>query len=114
MGDQVRHRTILSLGTLDELTEKQDFKLLADRVEQLVKGLSELFVVQNPVVERLAVQFYSEIVNKNLIDQVQTNPAGKNFQAIDVESIELENAREIGSEWMCYQALHPNTQPRSG
>jgi len=53
IGDKTCHRTILSLGTLEQLTEKKDFKLLADRIEQLVGGKPSIFSFP-PVVERLA------------------------------------------------------------
>lgn len=49
--DKIRHRNILyilyilSLGSLDELTDSNDFKLLADRVEQLLNGQQPLFPI---------------------------------------------------------------------
>jgi transposase len=103
LGDKVRHRTILSLGTLIELTDNKDFKLLADRIEQLVGGKQSLFPTSEAV-EKLAHKFYAQIHEGKLVDRVVVDPVEKNFQAVDLDSIELENVREIGSEWMCYQA----------
>lgn len=104
IGDKVRHRTILSLGTLDQLTEKKDFKLLADRIEQLVGGNPSIFAFP-PVVERLAQKYYKQIIEGKLVDRVSLPQTVKDLRSVDLESIAIENVREIGSEWMCYQAM---------
>jgi hypothetical protein len=43
LGNKVRHRNILSLGNLAELSDNKYFKLLADRIEQLVCGKFPLY-----------------------------------------------------------------------
>jgi len=105
LGNSIRHRNILSLGTLDELTEPIHFKLLADRIEQLTKGLPRMFDSGNPVIENLARTFYREIVDKKLLDRATTEERTPEFHQVDIGSIEFEHIREIGSEWMCHQAL---------
>ena len=40
--DRVRHRNILNPGLLEGI-RKEDFKLLCDRIEQKVKGVTALF-----------------------------------------------------------------------
>lgn len=107
LGESVRHRNILSLGTLDQITEPRDFKLLADRIEQLIKGTPVLFNTANSHIEKLAQTFYQEIIDKKLLDRPTPQPATTswNLHTVDLESLEMEQAREIGSEWMCIQAL---------
>ena len=105
LGNSIRHRNILSLGSLDELTEPVHLKLLADRIEQLTKGLSTIFDPGNTVVEKLAQTFYREIVDKKLLDRVNTEESTPEFHQVDIGSIEFDHIREIGSEWMCRQAL---------
>jgi transposase len=107
LGASVRHRTILSLGLLNDLNQPQQFKLLADRIEQLLKVSAGLFDCGDAIVEKHAQNFYREIVDKKLIDsspvvQKSEDPA---LYTVDINSLELENARETGSEWMCLQAL---------
>ncbi len=97
LGDKVRHRNILSLGTLIELTDNKDFKLLADRIEQLLGGKQSLFP-SSEVVEKLAHKFYAQIIEDKLVDRVVVSPVEKNIQSVDLDSIEFENVREIGSE----------------
>jgi len=107
LGDSVRHRNILSLGTLDELTEPRQFKFLADRIEQLIKGRSDIFDCGDVEVEKLAHHFYRQIIDKNLMDRPVSpmTPGKPNLQHVDIDSLEFEQAREVGSEWMCLQAL---------
>jgi transposase len=105
LGNSIRHRNILSLGTLDELTDPRHYKLLADRIEQLIKGLPGIFDCGNPTVERLAQTFYKEIIDKKLLDRALPEETSSSYHQVDVNSIEFENVRETGSEWMCLQAL---------
>lgn len=105
LGSSIRHRNILSLGTLDELTDPHHFKMLADRIEQLIKGLPGIFDCGNPTVERLSQTFYKEIVDKKLLDRALPEETSSDYHQVDVSSIEFENVRETGSEWMCLQAL---------
>src|SRR5450759_2135914 len=105
LGEKVRHRNILSLGTLVEHADKKDFKLLADRIEQLLGGKPLLFACP-PGVEKLAQKYYSQIIEGKLVDRVPLPQTAKSLQTVDLDSIAIENVREIGSEWMCYQAIN--------
>ena len=105
LGDKVRHRTILSLGSLDELSHYQDYKDLADRIEQLITGNPSLFDCANPVVEQLAQSFSKLIIDKKLIDLAPAREEEKTFHTVDLASLAIENAREIGGESLCKQAL---------
>jgi len=105
LGNKVRHRGILSLGDLNELSHYQDYKDLADRIDQLISGNPSLFECANPVVERLAQGFYKQIIEKKLIDQVPVREEEKTFHTVDLASLAIENAREIGGESLCKQAL---------
>ncbi|MFA5818763.1 MAG: hypothetical protein WC854_05740 [Bacteroidales bacterium] len=105
LGEKVRHRNILSLGALVELADKKNFKLLADRIEQLLGGKPSLFACP-PLVEKLAQKFYSQIIEGKLVDRIPLSQTAKNLQSVDLDSLAIENVREIGSEWMCYQAIN--------
>lgn len=105
LGDKVRHRNVLSLGTLVELVDKKEFKLLADRIEQLLGGKPSLFVCPAGV-EKLAQKFYRQIIDGQLVDRAMLPPTERNLQTVDLDSVAIENVREIGSEWMCLQAMN--------
>ncbi len=105
LGDKVRHRNILSLGALDELAHYQDYRDLSDRIDQLISGNTSLFECSDPVVERLAQGFYKQIIEKKIIDQAPAKEDEKVFHTVDLNSLAIENAREVGGESLCKQAL---------
>lgn len=114
IGSSVRHRTILNLGDLKELKSEEEYKLLADRIEEKVRGEGRLFLETNEVVERLAEKFSKIIIEKRLLDITKEKEEGKKeereggeplYEEVDVNSIGHEKVREVGAEWMCKQVV---------
>ncbi len=103
--DSVRHQVILNLGLLDELPDIEDKKKLGIRISELVQesrtGMGKLFPPETDVIEKLANTFFEEIKVKKRLD---VSPNNK-IQAIDTETIENKDVVEVGSEWLCSQAL---------
>lgn len=117
LGDKIRHRSIVSLVLQPYLDTREKKKMLADRVEMLLLGNSSLFSDSNDVaIEALAQFFYKKIVEKKTLEQQgAVHPAllsddlksvlVKNSRNVDLDSIVTEEVREIGAEWLCYQAI---------
>ena len=65
VNDQVRHETILNLGTLEELPEVEQKKLLGQRINDLMRqsvtGKTNLYVDTDELTEQLAQKFFQEI-----------------------------------------------------
>ncbi|MBC7867399.1 MAG: IS1634 family transposase [Gloeobacteraceae cyanobacterium ES-bin-316] len=101
----VRHLTILHLGSLEELPETEQKKALADRINELVKqsytGKQSLFAPPDQLIETLAQNFFRAIKEKQLLDLA----AGKDYHRIDTDSVKNKKIKEVGSEWLCMQAL---------
>lgn len=101
----VRHQTLLHLGPLEDLPETDQKKALAIRINDLVKqshsGEQDLFEPQDRAVEKSAQKYFAEIKEKERLDIA----AGKDYQRIDTDTVENKNIREVGSEWLCMQAL---------
>jgi hypothetical protein len=93
------------LGTIEELPTIGQKKVLALRINELVKqsrtGMQALFVSDDPAVEALAQKCLREIMEKDRLDLKK----GKNFQRIDTDTIVNKDVREVGAEWMNLQAL---------
>ncbi len=106
-----RHRTIISLGTLENIKVKEDRKLLADRIEDMLNATNKLFLnSKKPHIENYAVHFYNKIVEQKLHDVKKNKSENEqqhiaDYQDIDLNSLITEQAKEIGSEWLVYQAL---------
>ena len=101
----VRHRTILHLGSLEQLPEVDQKKALATRIDELVKqshtGRQGLFPPLDELIEASAQKFFAAIKEKQSLDIA----AGKDYHRIDTDTVKNKNIKEIGSEWLCMQAL---------
>lgn len=101
----IKHTNILHLGRLEELPDVEQKRALAIRLNELVKeshtGIKSLFEPE-AAVEQLATFFFNQIKEKQRLDI--TN--GKDYQRIDTDSIKHKEVKEIGTEWLCLQAIN--------
>jgi len=113
--NRVCHRTILNAGYLDGLTTDQlnlIQKILTAKVTNHDQPLFELPITEDTTVIHYVNEFYSRMVAEKridvLIDKQEKKPSknGKDIQTIDVNSIRNKDVREIGSEWLCSQAIN--------
>ena len=112
--DRVCHRTILNAGYLDRLTTDHlnlIQKTLTAKVANQDNPLFELPYTDDMAVIRYVDEFYKRMVTDKRIDvfvgkkDKKTNRNGKDLQMIDVDSIRNKDVREIGAEWLSYQAI---------
>lgn len=103
-GNLVRHRTILHVGTLAELPDVEQKRAFSIRINELIResytGVKNMFACEE-VVEELAQKFFLQIIEKERLDIA----AGKDFRCIDTDSLKNKDIREVGTEWLCSQAL---------
>jgi hypothetical protein len=113
-GDRVCHRTILNAGYLDELTTDQlnlIQKILTAKVSNHDNPLFELPYTDDTTVIRYVEKFYQRMVAEKRIDVLvekkdkKANRNGKDMQLIDLNSIRNKDVREVGAEWLSYQAM---------
>jgi hypothetical protein len=112
VGTKIRHQNIVGLGTLEGV-EKQHFKPLADRIEELITGNTGLLFPESEQFEAVekTAQFYAEKIMKEKLfsDKKQvislTKEVEANYQNIDLETVEQIESKEIGGEWLVKQAF---------
>ncbi|PKP50121.1 MAG: transposase, partial [Bacteroidetes bacterium HGW-Bacteroidetes-1] len=113
--DRVCHRTILNAGYLDELNADQlnlIQKILTAKVSHHDQPLFELPYTDDPMVMRFVDEFYNRMVAEKRIDVLLDKQdkkgakSGKDLQTIDINSIRNKDVREIGAEWLSYQAMN--------
>lgn len=99
---RICHRTLHTVGFIDFEVEKliEIQRILNDRLDRK----TALFEPSDPQVTALADAYWQEMIANKKIDVTDTT-FEKSKRMIDADSIKLKNAREIGSEWMSYQAL---------
>jgi len=111
---QACHRTMLSAGFLDELSADQlnaIQKILTAKVANLGNQLFELRYSDDLVVLDYVERFFNRMVVEKRIDvpKDEATPKatrhGKDYQRIDINSIRNKGVREIGAEWLSYQAI---------
>lgn len=111
IGDKRRQINILNLGKLEDLP-KDKHKILADRIEEILTGKESLFPNTDDRVEKLAQKFAVRIKKKGIkfsgceSKPVPVRQAGtKDYHTIDINSLEEEDIREVGAEWLSKQAI---------
>ncbi|MEI7597415.1 MAG: transposase, partial [Bacteroidota bacterium] len=92
--DEVRQRTILSVGFLDELTGDQ-IELVQDGLNNRIKGQTHLF--KDAKADEYVELLYNRLISEKRID---STGKGKDYDIIDLNSIKNKQVREVGSEWM--------------
>jgi hypothetical protein len=111
--NRICHRTILSAGFLDDLTANQlnlIQKILTAKVANSSNVAFEVPYSNDTAVNQYVDWFYKRICAEKRID-IETNKqkvkkqANKDLQVIDVNSIKHKDVREIGAEWLSYQAI---------
>jgi len=94
----------LSVGFIDDLNNEQlTFvqKGLNDRMNGTYNGLFPK--KEDPLVENYIDKFFKQILKGKRIDTKITDK-NKDWQTIDINTLKNKEIREVGAEWLCYQA----------
>ena len=94
-----RHRIVLNLGHLD--LPGSEWKDLANRIEEITKGMKPLFPVSEAV-ETLA-KHYAKLLSERTINTsaLIEESVKAEYYDVDINSIKNENLRSIGAEHAC-------------
>jgi len=97
-----RQNVVLNLGTLK--LPKQQWKALANRIEELITGRSYLFSVDKDV-EDLA-QYYAMLWGRQKVAEAQDGESVEpDFHSVDVNSVSSSDERTAGSESVALKAM---------
>ena len=99
------HHIIIGFGKLEELETVEQKKLLASRVEDMIKNGSNTLPIDviDEKVESLAHHYYKEIKTKKRYDIPHEQ---RDLETVDMSTLKNKDAREIGAEWLCKQAFN--------
>jgi hypothetical protein len=99
---RVCHRTLYNVGFItfdsDKLVTIQ--RVLNNRLERKVP----LFEETDQEAISIADKYWQEMVSRKKID-VSDQVFAKSKRLVDIDTLKNKDAREIGAEWMCFQAL---------
>ena len=111
---RVRSRVMLNVGFIEEPHRPEDIRDIGKCLTYLHEhqGQEELFgnplSRYNEFVQRKTREFWHEMVNNGSIDAVKASMEESREKAerlVDVNTIQHTDAREIGAEWVCLQAI---------
>ena len=99
--DRICHRTLLNIGFIDYDTG------LLPKIQQLLnekqKSSCSIFAEQNAQAVQLASYYWDQVVAKGKVDASVESFSTNRW--VDIDSIKHKDVREIGTEWLCYQAI---------
>jgi hypothetical protein len=99
----------LNLGKL-EYIPKADYKVLANRIEEIITGAqNSLFPVVPDEIEELAQSFAKQISKEKIFSPNKGKAISKevdsNYQNVNLDSLEQTESKDIGGEWLVKQAF---------
>ena len=109
IGNKTRQSVLLNLGKLESIS-KSDHKTLANRIEEIITGAeNSLFPSLSPEIENLAQSFAQQISKDKIFPSNKGKSISKdidrNYQNVNLDSIEQVESSQIGGEWLVKQAF---------
>jgi len=113
---RVCHRTLLNVGFMD-VTQPEELnriqKILNYKCQSAHGGLFPVDCEkESPVIRKWVGELYTRLVSERRINVPDIGDSSgkdafsvRDWQTIDMNSMRHRDVREIGSEWLCYQAL---------
>ena len=111
---RVRCRVMLNVGFISEAHRPEDIRDIGKCLTYLYdhQGEQDLFggplSGYNEFVRRKAGEYWTAMLNEGSIDAVRKSIESSREKAerlVDVDTIEHTDAREVGAEWVCLQAI---------
>ena len=109
-----RHNMILNLGHEPYLADKQKRKELAACLEALFKGQDAILyqITSDKKIQELAFNYYDRFLKQDqrtdntIVEKPKTHEHNQasDWQTVDINNVQSGRVREIGAEWLCYQA----------
>ena len=97
--DQVRQRTVLSVGFMEEFTQ--------DQIDQIQAGINDRLVGQPSLFADRKVFEFVEYLYQRMIREkkIDFSKGEKEIETVDLKTLRNKNIREAGAEWLTLQAL---------
>jgi len=102
---EVRKRTLLNVGFLDDLSGDELY-LIQTRLTERVMGVEETLFsnFDSEKVHAYIERFYNQLVSEKKIDPHENKKIDQK-KLLDADTIKNKDVREIGAEWLCLQTL---------
>ena len=109
---KVKPETLLNLGTQFAIAEKH-WRLLTDRIEQLLSGAQLLFELELPMSVEQEAQRIVRVLGKRKAVEIKAVPisaceateAEQDYQTVDINSLRNSDIKNIGTEHVAHHAV---------
>ncbi|MBA3604256.1 MAG: IS1634 family transposase [Parachlamydiaceae bacterium] len=102
---EVRKRTLLNVGFLDDLSGDELYLIQTRLTEKVIGVEKTLFSnFDSEKVQAYIERFYNQLVSEKKID-LHENKKIDQKKLLDADTIKNKDVREIGAEWLCLQTL---------
>lgn len=99
--DEVRQRTVLAVGFMDEFTGDQ-IDMIQTGINNRILGQKSLF--EDTQVTAFVEQLYQRMIKEKKIDISPSN-SEKDIDTVDLNTLKNKDVREVGAEWLSLQAV---------
>lgn len=99
---RICHKTLLNVGFIDY--EIETLNTIRHILQNKVQRREGLFGTTDELAKRWADYYWTILVKTGKVD-VSDGAFERSKRMVDIDSLKLKDAREVGAEWMCYQAL---------
>jgi len=99
--DRICHRTLLNIGFI-EPEVKTRLAVIQRALTDFADGKQSIFEENDQITNHYITKWWQELIDKKKVDVLTPQRAKKLFQA---DTIKHKDVREIGAEWIGYQAL---------
>ena len=100
--DRICHQTLLTIGFINFSVEK--LNIIQRILNNKYKKKYSVFEESDKEAIELAEFYWEELIKGGKLD-ISDSTFEKKKRSIDTDTMSHKDVRELGSEWMCYQAL---------
>lgn len=98
---RICHRTILNVGFLDDELTSEQLNLIARALTDMYQRKQSIYPQTDPIISKWVSELWGKIVGGKRLDLTIYDP---NNRMVNADTLSHSNVREMGSEWMCYNA----------
>ena len=99
-----RQRVVINLGQLD--LPKEEWKELANRIEDLLSGYERSTVPISAGIESLAKHYTKQILRKQRREEQECVPENEqDFRAVDINAVSSSDGKSVGPEHTGFEAM---------
>jgi hypothetical protein len=98
---RVCHKTILNVGFLEDELSANQLNHIARALTDMYQRKQTLFSQSDPLIQKWVTKLWAEIVKGKTLD---LSLYDENNRMVNADTLKHSNVREIGAEWICYNA----------